>query len=81
MNDSTRRKLKYGSLYGKPECPGAGVRFSTPRMLTWIKENERTFHKRRESARFEKRHGYKRDHYEILRDEGGGNDGGSPGFE
>ncbi|HEY3499953.1 MAG TPA: hypothetical protein VGK73_34925 [Polyangiaceae bacterium] len=35
MNDSARRRLAYPDLYGKPECPGAGIRPRTPRYGKW----------------------------------------------
>lgn len=39
MNNSTRRKLKFGADYGKSDCPGAGVR--APVLAsdgTWVRQ-------------------------------------------
>lgn len=86
--EAKRRKEKYGALYGTPECPGAGMTEKlreqngpTVSLAKFLRQNEDPINKKRESKRFEKRHGFKRERYEIERDGGVGNDGGSSGYE
>lgn len=88
MNEGKWRKLKYGALYGTSQCPGAGMTEKLREMFPGrgktlaklMQMNEVPINRKRESKRFEKRHGFKREHYDVVQD-GGGTDGGSSGYE